>query len=366
MTLTKITVHYPGILICLMLIVFLSVSKIYGQINPGKPKQNLVVGGGGDGGDGGDGGGGDPPPSLPPCRTLQAPVIQSTPVTPQGSTGSITLNWSNVGVGCEVFYRQSGAANYISGCSGGVSCTLSSLPSGFFYNVYVSASRDCQTPGNGPSTDTKISNVVTPGILIGPPGNLSTSSVTPTSFTANWAASNGAAPVVYQLEVNTNSAFNGTVILSSNENTNSKNVSGLMPGTTYYFRLRANNVTGTSSVSQVGSVTTLPPPIPPAPTAPAATSVTANSFTANWQKTGFVDHSYVDVSINSGFTSFVFQNLDAGTSSSLNIAGLSSATTYYFRVRASNRTGTSPNSTTGTQVTAPGAPNPCGDNIGNF
>jgi hypothetical protein len=74
------------------------------------------------------------------------------------------------------------------------------------------------------------------------------------------------------------------------------------------------------------------------PTATAATSLGSASFTANWTApvVGTVDNGYrLDVSTSSTFASFVsgYNGLTvAGTSQS--VTGLSSATTYYYRVRA--------------------------------
>ena len=92
-----------------------------------------------------------------------------------------------------------------------------------------------------------------------------------------------------------------------------------------------------------------------APTANAATSITATSFTANWTSVnGAVDYR-LDVSTASTFTTFVtgYNNKTvAGTSDS--VTGLTGSTTYYYRVRSVNASGTSANSNTVT-VTTPSA-----------
>jgi hypothetical protein len=67
------------------------------------------------------------------------------------------------------------------------------------------------------------------------------SSVTDTGFTATWTAPamNGASFIAYRYELSLTSTF--TTLVTSGTTTNlSQTVSGLIPGTRYYFRVRAN------------------------------------------------------------------------------------------------------------------------------
>jgi len=54
----------------------------------------------------------------------------------------------------------------------------------------------------------------------------------------------------------------------------------------------------------------------------------------------------LDVSTNSSFTSYVlgYHNLDVGPVTSRNVTGLTANMTYYYRLRAYNGNGSSPNS----------------------
>lgn len=70
------------------------------------------------------------------------------------------------------------------------------------------------------------------------------------------------------------------------------------------------------------------------PVATAATSVGDTSFTANWNAYSGATYYLLDVSTSSSFSSYVLQN-QIVTSNSYNVTGLSSNTTYYYRVRAS-------------------------------
>jgi phosphodiesterase/alkaline phosphatase D-like protein len=77
-----------------------------------------------------------------------------------------------------------------------------------------------------------------------------------------------------------------------------------------------------------------------------ATNVTANSLTANWRSVSGATGYRLDVSASANFTNFVlgYQNRDVGNVTSHNVTGLAANTFYYYRVRAYNGNGTSPNS----------------------
>jgi hypothetical protein len=107
----------------------------------------------------------------------------------------------------------------------------------------------------------------------------------------------------------------------------------LNANTTYYVRGFARNSAGTSYGTQTSFKTA---PAPPA--AIAATPIGANSFTARWNaSTGAIKY-YLDVSTNSGFSSYLpgFQNLDVGNVTSYNLTGLTSGGNYYYRLKADN------------------------------
>lgn len=104
------------------------------------------------------------------------------------------------------------------------------------------------------------------------PATVAATALTKVSFTANWSApAFTTAPTAYFLDVSSDSGFaSGTVISNTNVgNVTSYSVTGLLPNTTYYYRVRAYHAThGTSQSSAVRSVTTL---------ANSAPSATANS-----------------------------------------------------------------------------------------
>jgi len=226
----------------------------------------------------------------------------------------------------------------------GTNQSVTGLTAGTNYYYRVRAVNANGTSGN--------SNIIT--VLTVPPNPVATgaTNITQTSFQANWNASTGATS--YQLDVSLNNSFSSFVTGYNNLTVNGTNqsVTGLIAGTTYYYRVRAVNANGTSSNSNIITVLT----VPPNPVATDATNVTNTSFQANWNAATSASSYKLDVSLNNAFSSFVtgYNNLTVnGTNQS--VTGLTQGTQYYYRVRAVNASGTSGSSNT-ILVTTPEPP----------
>ncbi len=162
-------------------------------------------------------------------------------------------------------------------------------------------------------------------------------------------------PTDYQFQYGTESSlgsYRSTPSLAAGSGMASVTVnyalSGLESGKTYYFRLDAVNSVGEAR-SSIESFTTSSPSSPPAVTTLAATSVSSTSAALNGNVTpnGLETNDWFEWGTDSNFSSSSAtgsQPAGSGTTSQLvtvPLTGLSTGTTYYYRVVASNSTGIS-------------------------
>jgi hypothetical protein len=182
------------------------------------------------------------------------------------------------------------------------------------------------------------------------------------SLTFSWYQVDGVA--TYRFQLSTSSTFNTLIVHDSTLTANSKSVSSLSYNTSYYWRVKATNESGSSYWSNVWKITTMsPPPVPPpAPllSSPANNSTGQNiSLYLSWNSSTGATQYRLQASRYSTFSSLVldYTNL-TGTSSW--ISSLSYNTKYYWRANASNSSGTSSWSTVWnfTTKSAP-PPDPC-------
>ncbi|MCX6167828.1 MAG: fibronectin type III domain-containing protein [Ignavibacteriales bacterium] len=149
-------------------------------------------------------------------------------------------------------------------------------------------------------------------------------SITATSFTANWASGGGAAETAYYLDVSTSSSFASFVSGYNNLNVGlvtSYSVTGLTAGPTYYYRVRGYNGFGSSPNSSTIDVAGIS-------VASAATSISNSGFTANWSAVAGAS-SYTLTNVVDGSSPYF---LIVGTSYA--VTGLTAGTMYTYSVQA--------------------------------
>lgn len=135
---------------------------------------------------------------------------------------------------------------------------------------------------------------------------------------------------------------------------------GLAPSTTYWYRVRAYNAAGTSAYSNSASGTTSNGQ-PAAPTALVATATSATAIALAWADNASDETGYlVERAPNSGGAPGTFVQVAslAANVTSYSNTGLTSATTYWYRVRAAGPVNSAYSNTASatTATTRPAAP----------
>ncbi|MCE1197472.1 MAG: M6 family metalloprotease domain-containing protein [Marinilabiliales bacterium] len=180
-------------------------------------------------------------------------------------------------------------------------------------------------------------------VIPDPPANVladPASLITQSTFQANWEAVAGASG--YRLDLSTSETF-ASFISGYNDKdvgtAKSLSITGLLPRTTYFYRLRAINLGGVSGQSNVVRLTTFSTP----PAAPGnVSSISCNDqVTIRWKKPG--DPYVKKYRIYGGTTSNPVKQIDSvavGGADTLRVlSGLEHGRTYYFRVTAVNDDG---------------------------
>ena len=130
-------------------------------------------------------------------------------------------------------------------------------------------------------------------------------------------------------------------------NATSTSVTGLNPGFTYYFRIRATNGLNKSANSATASATTLDTPIPMAPSNLVTTIISQSQINLSWSdNSNNEDGFYLDQATDASFSSSsnVVSSTLAANATAYSAIGLTASTTYYFRIRSFNSNGVSSNS----------------------
>jgi hypothetical protein len=210
------------------------------------------------------------------------------------------------------------------------------------------------TNSAGGSTWSNTANATTAAAPPNAPSNLtaaaSGSSVISLAWTDN---STDETSFVVERSLTSNSGF--TTITTLPANTTTFVNSGLTGSTTYYYRVQATNIAGSSAWSNTASATTTGV-LPNAPSNLTATAAGSSVINLAWTDNSTDETNFVlqrSLSESSGFTSIAM--LPANTTTYVN-SGLTGSTTYYYRVQATNAAGSSAWSNTANATTTGGLP----------
>ncbi len=279
--------------------------------------------------------------------TLGTPIIASINQASNISTNSFLASW-NSSTGAKNYYidvaYDPSFLNFVSGytnlnVSNITSYNINGLNCNTNYYYRVRAGNSC-----GISDNSSTITVLTLGMPSTTTAKLATN-ISTLSFTANWNSVTNT--IGYYLDVAYDSIFSSFVTGYNNLNVlnvTSKNITGLLCDTTYYYRVRGSNNCGSSSNSNIVSVSLLGSPN--SVTSNPALNITGSTFRATWNSVTNATGYYLDVAYDSLFTNFVsgYNNLNVNNVTYKDVTGLLCDTTYFYRIRAFNSCRTSKNS----------------------
>jgi hypothetical protein len=257
------------------------------------------------------------------------------------SNSSINLNWTaNGSNGAIIGYTYAYASNssftgatyvYVNG-NGSSSTARSGLATATTYWVKIKAE------GTSDALDSPFGSVVTTTTM---PASLSATPVSSSQIDLSWTGNGGNGNIVgYTIAMANNSAFTGaTYHYVNGAAAAAYSHTGLVSGTTYYYKIKAEGTSDPYDSAFTGTVSASTTTNPPnAPSGLGANVVSTSQIDLSWtdnstNETGFE----VKRATDSAFTAnVVWVGSIQGTTYSS--TGLSAGTTYYYKVRAQGTT----------------------------
>ncbi len=252
-------------------------------------------------------------------------TVTTTPKPPATTSAvsnenSVTVTWS-ASAGASSYYVKFNGLDYLALNS---PCNFTGLKPNTSYTYQV-----CARSADGSGTYTAQKTIMTSP----KPPEFPSVTVTKNAVTLSWEAVSGATS--YDV------LFSG---INYNVAGTSKTISGLTPGTSYTYAIRANNAGGSSTYGATQTITTLGKvPAVPASVKKAATE---DSITISWDA----------VNGATGYDILFNGTLYSVTGTSKTVTGLSPNTSYTCQVRAKDADGPGAYSATQTVTTTPKAP----------
>lgn len=186
------------------------------------------------------------------------------------------------------------------------------------------------------------------------PSGLAVNAASSTTINLSWtdASSNETG---FQVERSLTTGTGFSLVTTAAANATSYSDATLSPATTYYYRVRAIDGTYYSTYTSEATTTTLA--VPAAPTGLSTSPASSTSINLTWtdassNETGF----QIERSLTTG-TGFSVITSTAANVTSFTDTGLSSGTTYYYRMRAMNGSATFSTYTTESSTTTLVVPN---------
>ena len=214
----------------------------------------------------------------------------------------------------------------------------------YHYRVFAINSAGTGNPSNVDHATTAVT-VTQPD----EPTGLSATASGRTQINLSWTAPSndgGAAITGYQIELSTDTGSNWSDLVANTGTTSTTYThTGLLPATTYHYRISAINAAGTGNPSNIVNATTDAASVPDAPTGLTATASGSTQIHLSWTAPsndgGATITGYqIELSTDAGANWSDLVANTGTTSTTYTHTGLLSGTTYHYRISAINAAGT--------------------------
>jgi hypothetical protein len=196
--------------------------------------------------------------------------------------------------------------------------------------------------------------ILAPQPIPSAPSTLVATSVSSAEIDLTWS-DNSNNETGFQIERSLTLGSGYALIATTAPNTTSYSNVALTANTSYFYRVRATNASGSSAYTVISNATTPPVTLPAAPTTLKAAATSSSQINVSWSdvsnnETGFqLERS---LTTGAGFTVIATTAKNAVTYAD---GGLISGTKYYYRVKAINEAGASAYTTEATATTTSGS-----------
>jgi titin len=214
-------------------------------------------------------------------------------------------------------------------------CDISSLTPGTLYWFRVLAINGAGASAPSAAVSARTAAAAQPPSA---PSNLRATASSTSTIRLSWQ-DNASNESGFTVEKSTDNSTFAVLSTISTPNTTACDATGLSPGTTYWFRVKAWNSAGSSAPTASVSVTTLQ--LPAAPSTLQASPTGFDSIHLTWHDNSSNETAFlIEYSTSSNFLA-LSSTTSAANTTSFDIAGLTPGTQYWFRVSSRNANGTS-------------------------